>query len=353
MKDLWNYLKEEYGKGRPIALYGTGDGADKICARLDSDGICASAVFASSGFVRDRYFRDMKVESFDSVMSRVNDPIVLVCFGSSRPDVIALIDEVSSAAETYAPDVPVCGGDVFDGSFYEKHKDEIDKVSELLSDDMSRTCLDNIVQARLSGDIGYLHAAECSPNDIYDLVDLPDNAVFFDLGAYTGDTVKEFTELYPSIKHVVAVEPEPRNFRKLEALAGSDDLTCRDVRTLRALISDVCCNSHILPSARGRGTREKGEGIPTKALTVDQIVRDTGLIPDLIKYDVEGNEIKGILGAAETIREHKPLLKIACYHKSADIFEIPKEVLKIRPDYKVYLRHLPSIPGWDTDFIFV
>ena len=352
MKDLWNFLKEEYGKGRPIVLYGTGDGADKICARLDADGIYASAVFASSGFVRDRYFRDMKVESFDSVMSRLNNPIVLVCFGSSRPDVIALIDEVASAAETYAPDVPVCGGEVFDAKFYEEHKAELDKVTSILEDEESQRCMENIIQGRLTGDIKYLHKAECTPEDIYSLIELPEDSVFYDLGAYTGDTVKEFTSRFPSINHIVAVEPEPRNHRKLAETAK----VFSDMILYRALISDSCRDTFITASARGRGTRGNpvnAKTIATPAITVDHIMEETGLIPNLIKFDIEGFELEGIRGAAKTVREHRPILKIACYHKSGDIFSVPQEVLAIRSDYKVYMRHLPSVPGWDTDFIFV
>ena len=35
MTDLWDYLKET---DKPIALYGTGNGADKIIAKLEEDG---------------------------------------------------------------------------------------------------------------------------------------------------------------------------------------------------------------------------------------------------------------------------------------------------------------------------
>ena len=41
---LWQYLKNA---GRPVVLYGTGDGADKVLARLAAEGITVSAVFAS------------------------------------------------------------------------------------------------------------------------------------------------------------------------------------------------------------------------------------------------------------------------------------------------------------------
>ena len=61
--DLWEYLSAER---RPIALYGTGDGADKIIAVLENLGLSdlIAAVFASDGFVRNRSFHGFKVMSY-------------------------------------------------------------------------------------------------------------------------------------------------------------------------------------------------------------------------------------------------------------------------------------------------
>ena len=62
-QDLWEYLSEVR---RPIALYGTGDGADKIISVLERYGLkdLIIAVFASDGFVRDRMFHGFKVISY-------------------------------------------------------------------------------------------------------------------------------------------------------------------------------------------------------------------------------------------------------------------------------------------------
>ena len=88
-QDLWEYLSEVR---RPIALYGTGDGADKIIAVLEQYGLkdLIASVFASDGFVRDRMFRGFKVMSYDECCKALfhEDFIVLVCFGSSRPEVL-------------------------------------------------------------------------------------------------------------------------------------------------------------------------------------------------------------------------------------------------------------------------
>ena len=72
-----------------------------------------------------------------------------------------------------------------------------------------------------------------------------------------------------------------------------------------------------------------------------------------IKFDVEGSELEAIEGARETILRDRPVMKIACYHRSEDVFTLIRKVLSIRPDYKVYMRHTRCIPGWDTDFYFI
>ena len=60
MIDIWQRLKEEK---RPVLLWGTGNGADKILAELTRLGISVSGVFASDGFVRERYYQGFKVMS--------------------------------------------------------------------------------------------------------------------------------------------------------------------------------------------------------------------------------------------------------------------------------------------------
>ena len=50
-------LSRELSEGsRPIVLYGTGNGADKVIEYLSSLGRLPDAVFASDGFVRRRTF---------------------------------------------------------------------------------------------------------------------------------------------------------------------------------------------------------------------------------------------------------------------------------------------------------
>lgn len=345
--DLWKYLQST---DKPVVLYGTGNGADKILDELNRRGVSVQGVFASDGFVRSRQFRGFTVESYASCKERLGDMIVLMCFGSTRPEVWENIDRISSEQEFYAPDVPVYGKNLFDYEFYEANLDKINKVRELLADDLSCLTFDCTIKNKLTGDLKYLRECQVSADDADSLTIPRESGLFLDLGAYNGDTVLRYTTMYPQISSVIAVEPDRRNFRKL----NENTSEIPNVTYVNALISDHD-GTTTMEVNKGRGVHE-GAGIEVDCTTIDTLLKDCydrepGSI--FIKMDVEGNELLAINGGAKVISASKPVMNIACYHRSEDIWTLPLAVNNIRPDYKIYMRHLPSVPGWDTQFYFV
>jgi len=342
MKDLWTYLRDT---DKPVALYGTGNGADKIIARLQKDGTWdkVQGIFASPGFVRNRTFQGHKVESYEDVRKRLGNMIILLCFGSSLPEVTEFVHKISAENELYAPAVPVYGDDVFDAKYYDEHEDEIACAREIMADDLSRITFDNTVRYYLSGDIRYLEECAVPPEDEYKLTSVGDNSTYVDLGAYTGDTVAEYRRVFPHISRVIAVEPDAKNYRKL-----CDNTECAEL--INALISDADGITHI-NLGKGRGVHEQDNGTMIRSVTVDGILN--GSPAHLIKYDVEGNELKALRGSEKTIIQYKPVLHVACYHRSEDIYGLPIFINSMRNDYRIFLRHRPHLLNWDTQFICV
>ena len=57
-----------------------------------------------------------------------------------------------------------------------------------------------------------------------------------------------------------------------------------------------------------------------------------------------------IVGAETVIRKWHPSMAICVYHKPDDFWKIPEQVLAIRNDYKLYMRHYTQ--GSDETVMF-
>lgn len=341
---IWEYLQKAR---RPLVLYGTGNGADKILDVLSKLGLSVSGIFASDDFVRNRTFRGMPVESYSALKARFPDMIVLIAFGTSRMEVLDNIDRISEECEVYAPDVPVYGKNLFDRDFYISHEADFSKVASMLEDDVSRATFRAILSYKLSGNYRLLRPVARPAEEITSLL-CPREGALVDLGAYTGDTVSFYTSLFPQLRRVLAVEPDPRNFRKL----NENTKDRPETRLVQALISDHD-GTGLVPKNRGRGvhemhTDEHGTEIPAYSLST--LLSEESA--SLIKFDVEGNELTALEGGAEVLQRDKPDLIVSCYHRCEDLYTLPLKIKNIVPEYRVFLRHHPHLLCWDTEFIF-
>lgn len=333
--DIWQKLASEK---RPIVLYGMGNGAEIMMKQLEKYGISVSGFFASNDFVRGQFFKGFKVMTFREAKEKFPNMIVLISFGTQRKEVIDNI--LSLDAEVYAPEVPVVGDEVFTIEFARKHKKEIEKAYSLLADDGSKKVFEEIIYYKLDGKIS--HLVSCQSEDALDLFKFSDNEDYLDLGAYNGDTVLKFLEKTKKYNSITALEPDIKNFRKLQKNIES----LENVTLINKAVSDksgkICFST-----AGGRNSRVGGES-EILATSIDDLNKDF----TFIKFDVEGQELSAIKGAVNTIKKH-PKMLISAYHRSEDIFTIPLAVNEINPQYKIYLRHLPYIPAWDTNYCFI
>lgn len=380
MTDLWQYLKTASDNGRPILLYGMGNGADKIITVCDAYGIPVSDVFASDGFVRGHSFHGKVVLSFTRACEKYGgaNMIVLLSFASSRPEVLETIERVASTCEMYIPDVPVCGTDLFNAEFYEAHRDEINAARALFADEESRRVYDGIMEYKLTGRMDILRATESNPADAYrNILHAERFLTAADLGAYNGDSIRDLRQYAPDLREVIAMEPDRRNFRKLteyaSSLAESDDsltvhpiqagvwshtatLTFHGSGNRNAGLTDAPAEAkgNILPSTADNPYFGKTAEVPVTALdTVAEEIFGGHTHMDYIKYDVEGAETEALLGSRAIIARDTPALLVSAYHRTTDLFRLPLLVHELNPDYKLYLRRMAGVPAWDINLYAV
>lgn len=338
---LWEYLR---CAEKPVVLYGMGDGALKILAVCRQYGIPIAGIFASDEFVRGHSFEGYPVESLAQIEERLGDFIVLLCFGVDYDSMLERIAELSSRHETYAPDIPVFGSDLFTPEYFREHQAEFEQVYGLLADDESRQIYVDLLAYKLSGKLEYLYRHMGSREEDFGSILMPGpGSVYVDLGAYDGDTVEEFIRHCPDYGWIWALEPDPKNFRKLQAAAG--DLP----RTTLVPKGSYSGEGELTFSARGgrnSALAESGKKLrPVELTSVDALLQ--GNRADYIKMDVEGVERETLLGCRETIARWKPQLSVAAYHRTGDLWELPLLVRELGPDYRLYLRRHKYVPAWE------
>lgn len=348
--DLWHYLAE---CDRPVVMYGMGNGADKIIAVCEKYGVQISDFFASDGFVRGHSFHGKTVISYSAMKEKYagQNPIVLLSFASSLPDVIELFKKVASECEMYAPDVPVFGETLFTIEFFNENRARFDAIYSLLADEESKRIYKNVISYKLSGNVRYLFDSESDKDSVYnEFLDCKSIKSYLDLGAYNGDTIREMLFYNSQLESAIALEPDARNFRKLNEYAQNVD-NC-EIKCINA--GAWCENTTLLFDASGNrnaGIVSKGNIVSkikeVNVVSVDSVLN--GASVDYIKYDVEGSEKEALLGSAQTIRAHAPKLLISLYHRSEDMFALPELINELNPDYSLYLRRFPYIPAWDLN----
>jgi FkbM family methyltransferase len=342
-KNVWDALKDD---GKPVVLYGMGLGAEKIMDTLEGYGIGVDAIFASDEFVRGHSFRGYEVLTYDRVCEKYGDFNVVLCFASRLDSVIERIEAINSEHTVFAPDVPVAGGGLFSREFIKENEESFDKVYSLLADEESRRVYLDILRFKVSGRIEYLLRSFCDKKEVLrDILKLSNEENILDLGAYDGDTIREFLEATGGeYAYITALEPDEKNFKKL--LKNTEemfDITCLNMGAWNK--NDTL----IFEKKAGRNSRLSSKGVSVEVISIDSLELQTSFI----KMDIEGAELRAIEGAEKTIKAYKPKLYVCAYHRNEDLFTLPLKINEYNPDYKIYFRHSKYIPAWESNFYCV
>ncbi len=172
--------------------------------------------------------------------------------------------------------------------------------------------------------------------------------VFFDVGANIG-LYSMLCELLFKPGKVVAFEPTPGTAaitRRIAAENGVDTVVEQvalgdEPGEADLFLSDVSDSSNSLL----RGFKPSAETVAVLVETLDGYVESTGVVPNVIKIDVEGFEPQVLAGGEETLRRHRPTLVVEVLHRlGRDYGPALNDVLD-RFGYTNY--RISSIPTWE------
>ena len=215
---------------------------------------------------------------------------------------------------------------------YDRLADDISKKSFFLmligAEHYSASELMSVCSISPTEDPDYFHE--------YDFMRLSDSEDYLDVGAYDGDTVKSFLKASRSkYNSIVAVEPDKELYQQLER-------TCRQID--REKINCLCIG---LGDTVSRANLQLNNNKYMNTVIVEddgdfeiKTIDTLGNKFSLIKISVYNPECRCniIRGGKEVLSIQRPKLIIQISRQSDDILNIPNEILKINPDYKIYFR---------------
>ena len=254
------------------------------------------------------------------------------------------IKKINNKHKVFAPDVPVCGGGLFTKEYVKEHNDEFDFVYNNLADEKSKSDYVDIINFKVSGKVDYLLKSYCDKDSVYkDILKLDTNESIVDLGAYDGDTIREFTSFTNGkYNRILALEPDAKSYKKLVKNTAK-------MPNLEALNMGAWNEKDTLIFAKeqSRNSHISASGVPVKVTDIDSLV---DYPVTLIKMDIEGSEMKALDGAKKTIKRNLPKLYVCAYHRNEDLFALGKKILSFDKRYKLYFRHSLYIPAWESNF---
>lgn len=344
-KSVWDFFKNSQ---KPVILYGMGDGADKVIKAFEKYNISVSGVMASDDFVRGQSFHGFTVKKLGDFEKEFDDFCVALCFASSLDNVMANIKRVSAMHPLRVPSVPAFGSVIFDDDFVQKYSEKIHGAYSLFADEQSKSVYKNTLKFYYTGELSLLDEITTDKDEAFNtILRLGKNESYLDLGAYNGDTIEEFLHYTGGeYKDITALEPNAKNFKKLEKFCGG--MKNVNIHMLGAYSKNTELDFN---NKAGRNSAIADSGVKTRVMATDSLL--CGKSVSYIKADVEGADTEVILGMKNTLKNFKPKLNFSAYHRFEDIFRLPQLIHGINPDYKIYLRHHPYIPAWDTNLYCV
>ncbi len=335
-------------KKQPIFIYGMGDGCEKILSAFEKYNLKCEGIFASDDFVRNHQFAGYKVKTLSQIEDEYNDFSVAVAFGTSIPNVMKNIDEITAKHTLVFPDTSVIGHDCFSKSKILDRFDDVYNVYSLLADEKSKQVFENVLLYKITGEVRFLKEVYTTPSEAYNnILKLTDNETYCDLGAYTGDTIKEFlAHTDNKYRQIIALEPNKKNFKK--CVKNSLYLENISFYNNPAWNTDTIIN---FSQGSGRQAQIDSKGAKVFARSLDNIL--SGKKCTYIKYDVEGADKQALLGSEKTIQKHSPKICTALYHRCYDLIDIPLLIHRLNPNYSFYIRQYQYYPAWETNLFCI
>lgn len=221
--------------------------------------------------------------------------------------------------------------------FYECHMGELEELYTALADDYSRETLTGFLKGVRENDAEYFRGINGDSREKLldpNILQYTDQEIFVDVGAFTGDTIGEFLRLTSGkYREITGIEADPNNFEILQANINKWNLQNINAENVAVGEKDgiTCFVTNMSESSR----RAAAGGQEIRMRCLDNMENIQNLT--FLKVSTNGCDLQALQGARNLILRNRP--KISAYASGELLWEIPKYLHNLVPEYKVYCRH--------------
>ena len=336
-------------EGRNVIIWGLSESALSLYVSLTARNVYV--IGFTDSFVKEsgHTFVGLPVYTFDEI-SEMQDIVIYISTSN-----VNYLRQILNQTDTFKNATILCKREVWGAGEYdiehlraleECEKEEIEFVSQHLTDEKSLLTFENLVKYRVTNDSGLLEKIyerehkQYFPED--DILRKGENEVFVDAGAYNGETSYEFAKwTNDTYEKIYMMEPDSFMNRICEEYVKIKNL--RNIEIINQ--AAYSCSTELEFNndySTGSSTIVEGKGTSKiSTVSIDDMLN--GKIATFIKMDVEGAEMKALEGCENTIKTYRPKLAISIYHNENDLWKIPGFLMKKYPFYKFYIRHYTPI----------
>lgn len=222
--DKVNYLKNTT---YPIVLWGAGSLAVSVYNFLKENKIRIVACLVDIENLEDDYFFDIPIYNLSKIKKLYDKVDVII--GHSRYEKGSLIKEKNENINEVIYFCNICYGQYksVDLDFIKKNIYKYIEAYEYLNDDRSKRAFIAYINSKMNDDIRFIQECIGEEKNNYfnnELFKINHKEIYLDLGAYNGDTIREFlNESYGKYKKIIAFEPEKKSFLELLNTYGNSN----------------------------------------------------------------------------------------------------------------------------------
>lgn len=339
-EDLAEFLKREQ---LPLILWGCGDVGASVFDYLKKCGVVVDSVWLD-GKQGESRFREIEVLSRQEILEKYAEFNVIL--GHSHyemaepikrelPQIRNVFCMASVSYEQYEK-VPYAAAEQEAGRFA--------ALADRLADAFSVRNLFAYLNTKITGDYRYILEAYEKESSFFhnDVFCVGDSEVYLDIGAYDGDTIRQFLEeTGGSYKKMIALEPDDRNFLELGEYLSAERL--RNVIISKAgawnKTEDIrfqAGNEQISGVAMGDEILKSSRVITIHADRMDEMFAGEDITVIKINY-FEGvlEALEGCRGILESCR---PRMALTVGFDLYNVLKLSEYIASLKLGYRMYLR---------------